>query len=151
MDLKARPARGLELTAGLGYTRAVIDDWRAMEYRPGSTPPVSYDYGGKKLPNVPEVTYRLGAQYMAVNGLFARIDYLGTGEFYFDAKNTMAESAYGLVNLRLGYVGERFDIICWAKNLFDEPYETIKIDWNGQELGQDGAPRQFGVKLTWRL
>jgi iron complex outermembrane receptor protein len=151
MDLKARPSRGFELTAGLGYTRAIIDDWHATEYRPGSTQPIPYDYGDKELPNVPVLTYHLGAQYMAMNGWFARIDYLGTGEFYFDAKNTMEESAYGLVNLRLGYMGEHFDLTFWAKNLCDEAYETIKIDWNGQELGMDGSPREFGLKITWRI
>jgi hypothetical protein len=51
----------------------------------------------------------------------------------------------------MGYEGEHFDIIFWCKNMFDEEFETIKVDWGGNELGQDGEPRMFGARMTCRF
>lgn len=151
LGLKARPLRGMELSAGLGYTEARIDRWSTMESAGPGKAPARYDYKDNRLPNVPETTYNIGAQYLAGNGLFARADLFGTGAFYFDAKNRLKESPYRLVNLRLGYYGETFDLTLWGKNIFDEEYETIKIDWLGEELGQDGTPRQIGASVTCRF
>ena len=155
LDLQARPVQGLDLFAGFGYTEAEIDDWTATEmvgYNPDWTPIMgTYDYEDKDLPNVPEYTYNLGIQYRHLSGFFGRVDLLGTGSFYGDAKNRVKEDGYELVNLRLGYEREHFDIIFWCKNVFDEQYETFKSEWGPAVMGQDGEPRMFGATLTYRF
>ncbi len=151
LELQARPMRGLDLFAGFGYIEAKIDDWTATEMNWTTFQFEQYDYKDKDLPNVPEYTYNLGIQYRHQSGLFGRADLLGLSSFYCNAKNTVKEDAYELVNLRLGYEREHFDIIFWCKNVFDEEYETIKYDWGGNELGEDGEPRMFGVTVSYRF
>jgi len=155
LELQARPVQGLDLFAGFGYTEAKIDDWTATEilgYNPDWTPIMgTYDYEDKDLPNAPEYTYNLGVQYRHLSGFFGRVDLLGTGSFYCDAKNKVKEDNYELVNLRLGYEREHFDIIFWCKNLFDERYETIKAEWGSSVIGQDGEPRMVGATVTYRF
>jgi len=79
------------------------------------------------------------------------VDLLGTGDIYGDAKNKTKVDAYQLVNLRLGYEREDFDIIFWCKNLFDEDYEAWKMAWGADEFGIEGEPRMFGATVTYRF
>ena len=151
LELQARPMQGLDLFAGFGYTEAKIDDWIATEMDMMTYQFVTYDYEDKYLPNAPKYTYNLGLQYRHLSGFFGRVDILGTGSFYGDAKNRVKEDGYELVNLRLGYEIEHFDIIFWCKNVFDEEYETMKVEWGPSVVGIDGEPRMFGATVTYRF
>ena len=151
LELQACPMQGLDLFAGFGYTEAKIDDWTATEMDMVTYQFVTYDYGDKDLPNAPEYTYNLGLQYRHLSGFFGRVDLLGTGSFYCDAKNRAKEDGYELVNLRLGYEREHFDIVCWCKNVFDEEYEIWKGEWGPSMMGQDDQPRMLGVTMTYRF
>jgi iron complex outermembrane receptor protein len=151
LELQARPMQGLDVFAGFGYTEAKIDDWTATEMDMITYQFVTYDYENKYLPNVPKYTYNLGVQYRHKIGFFGRVDLLGTGSFYNDAKNRVKEDGYELVNLRLGYEREHFDIIFWCKNVFDEEYETVKIEWGPSTVGMDGEPRMLGATVTYRF
>ncbi len=149
LEFQARPFQGLELFAGLGYTRSRFDDWQSLQ-PDGSI----YDFKGKSLPNSPDYTCQLGAAYRHNTGLFARMDFLGTGKFYGDPKNNLKQKAYGIVNLRLGYETDDWDIILSAKNLFDEEYVTALYDNTPMGLGelvQDGEPRTIGFAVTYRF
>ncbi|WP_321491405.1 TonB-dependent receptor [uncultured Desulfobacter sp.] len=75
----------------------------------------------------------------------------GVGAFYGDQANTVKEDAYVLVNLKLGYETEKFDIYVWGRNLFDKEYHTIKYDWDGMELVQDAEPFCAGLSVAWRF
>ena len=153
LDLQARPMQGLDVFAGFGYTEAKFDDWIATEADWFTWPPgtIQYDYEDKDLPNVPKYTYNLGIQYRHLSGFFGRVDLLGTGSFYGDAKNRVKQNGYELVNLHLGYEREHFDIIFWCKNVFDEQYETFKSEWGPSVMGEDGEPRMFGATVTYRF
>ena len=153
LELRARPMQGLDVFGGFGYTEAKFDDWTATEMDRSTSPPsiIQYDYKDKYLINAPKYTYNLGVQYRHECGFFGRVDLLGTGNFYGDAKNKVKENAYELINLRLGYEREHFDIKLWCKNLLDEEYETAKHDWFGEELVHDGPPRMYGVTATYRF
>lgn len=153
LELQARPMQGLDLFAGFGYTEAKIDDWTATEADWSTWPPgtIQYDYEDKDLPNAPKYTYNLGIQYRHLSGFFGRVDLLGTGSFYCDVKNRVKEDGYELVNLRLGYEIEHFDIVFWCKNVFDEEYETWKAEWGTAVMGEDSEPRMFGATLTYRF
>ena len=155
LELQARLMQGLDLFAGFGYMEAEFDDWTATEvvgYNPDWSPIMgTYNYEGKDLPNAPEYTYNIGVQYRHLSGFFGRVDLLGTGDIYGDAKNKTKVDAYQLVNLRLGYEREDFDIIFWCKNLFDEDYEAWKMAWGADEFGIEGEPRMFGATVTYRF
>ena len=90
--------------------------------------------------------------YQHSTGLYGRVDLLGTGKFYHDATNMQEESAYELVNIRLGYSGEHWDVSLWCKNLFDRSYYTVQapIPEYGT-LAFDGDPRQIGMTVAWRF
>lgn len=151
LDLQARLAQGLDLFGGFGYTSAKIDDWLAWEYDYRTGAVSQYDYSDKHLPNVPEYTFNLGLQYRHLSGFFGRVDLLGTGSLYSDAKNSAKEEANQLVNLRLGYEQERYDIIVWCKNLLNEEYYQVKMTSGNDFVGVEGEPRMVGLTLRYRF
>jgi len=151
VEIKARPVSGLDLFANLGIVDARIDEWVAMEFNRATMSYSQYNYQDKKLPNVPEYTVNIGAQYRHDTGIMVRADLFSTGEFYNNAKNTASQDAYQLVNLRAGYEGEQFDIIFWCKNVFNEEYHKTQFDVGAHQMGIDGDPRKVGVTLTYRF
>lgn len=149
LELKARPVQGLDLFAGFGYTESKFDDWKALQ-KDGTM----YNYEDNYLPNAPKYTYNLGTAYRHINGFFGRVDLLGTGKFYGDARNNLKQEAYEIVNLRLGYEGDNMGISFWCTNLFDEEYVTALYDMTAMGLGelvQDGEPRMLGVTVSYRF
>ncbi|MGD9824150.1 TonB-dependent receptor domain-containing protein [Desulfobacter sp.] len=146
LELKAKPIKGLELFATFGYVDAEIDEWAS-----GSS-----DYSGNKMPNTPDYTYSLGTQYHHVSGFFGRVDFLGTGEMYGNVQNDnhVELGDYCLVNFRMGYESEKYDVVLWCKNAFDEEYYTSAFDYGATEpigVAQNGDPRTVGVTVTYRF
>jgi iron complex outermembrane receptor protein len=150
LSLRAKPMEGLSFTAGFGYASAKIDDWLGAKYDSSTGGVVQIDYSGNYLSNAPRFTYNLGAEYRHRSGFMAGVDLLGTGEYYTDNENTMKTDGYQVVNLRVGYESERFDIVLWAKNLLDEEYLTMTYNWSGSHLGYEAPPRMIGLRLVWR-
>lgn len=150
LDLQVRPAAGLEFFAGLGFTEAKFDKWIDTGYT-GTGQFYQTDYGDNDLSNVPEYTFNLGGQYRHTSGLFFRADILGTGPIFSDAANTAECAGYETVNIRLGYETEKYDIVLWARNIFNEEYLRVKYPSSGDNVGLDGEPRMIGVTLTYRF
>ena len=151
LEIQARPIRGLNIFAGFGYTEAEFDDFTATEWNATYTALVENDYEGNDLQYAPKYTYSLGVQYRHESGFFGRADLLGTGEFYGDHANTAKADSYETVNLRLGYESEHFDLVLWAKNVFDEEYLTWVAYDGTNNMGADGPPQMLGTTVTYRF
>jgi len=145
LEIQAKPLRNLDLFAGFGYTEAKIDTWVSNV---GGT---EYDYGDKDLIYVPGYKYNIGVQYRHPAGLMARADLMTVGDFHTDNKNILKHDAYSMVNLRLGYETEHYDLIVWAKNVFDESYFRYQTPFGSNVLVSDGDPRTFGVTVNYRF
>ncbi|MEH0020157.1 MAG: TonB-dependent receptor [Desulfobacter sp.] len=145
LELQARPTRGWSIYGGVGITDTEIEEWNE------STGAVETDYEGHELPNAPSLTYNIGTQYMHDTGIYGRAELLGTGDFYHDSQNTLKESAYEIVNLRIGYMMEKFEIAFWCNNIFDTDYKRVQFNWAGMTGVFDGIPRQVGTTVTYRF
>lgn len=131
--------RGLNLFAGFSYNNTEFD-----EYNDGFT-----DYSGKKTTFSPEYNYTLGMLYRTEQGYYASADISGYGDMYLDTDNEYKRPAYEVVNAKIGYETEHYDIYLYAKNLFDRDY-----DMEGQYYGvysYYSQPREIGMSVTWRL
>jgi iron complex outermembrane receptor protein len=145
VEVRARPHQGWELFGSFGYTDTEVDSWSGVN---AAGP---YDYSGNELTYAPEYTYTVGAQYTHDTGFFGRMEVLGTGPLYHDAANTLREDGYELVNARVGYADETYEVTLWCKNAFDTSYNTVRYAIAGVPAGFDGASRQFGLTLTYKF
>jgi len=137
-EVNAKVCKGVDLFGGLGFTEVVFDQWDTDDG----------DYTDKSFPNAPKMTASLGTQYRHASGLFGRVDISLSDGYYSDAENTQWLDGKTLVNLRTGYETEDYDIVLWCKNAFNEEYQTMGFARKFDQL-VDGAPRMFGVTLTY--
>jgi iron complex outermembrane receptor protein len=152
LELSARPVRSLELFGGVGLLDA--------EYQSGSES-AGVDVGGNALPFAPRVNWHAGSQVTGGVGprreVFARLEVVGVGRYYYDPSNREAQEAHALAHVRLGLVAGSWRVEGWVKNLFDQDYVPLAIpygqDMQGKPLyvGESGDPRTVGVSLARRF
>lgn len=140
-ELKARPAKGLEILSSIGFTYATYDEFE----RSGN------DLEGNRVPNVPGFSAQLGGTYRFENGLLLNANYQRTGSMYYDAENTRKQQAYQTVNAKLGYEIENCEIYLFAKNLFNSVYPTRAFTIGGNWVGRAGDPRTIGINAAIRF
>jgi iron complex outermembrane recepter protein len=149
-DLAWRPARGLELRAGLGYvdTRlgAFVSDLGPQD-------------AGKQLPNAPQWTFAgmasyewpVGAQYTMSVG----VDASYTDGVFKEALNFgyLAAPSYWLSNARvaLSAADTHWELAAWVHNLGEEEYIVDAFDNGvGNGIRLFGEPRTYGLTFTYR-
>lgn len=149
IEMQAYPYDGWQLFGGFGYTKTEVDSWKGEKQAGYSS--VAFDRAGNDLTYAPEYTYNVGAQYTFESGIFGRVELLGTGPFYHDPDNELRESAYELVNVRLGYEDDTVMVALWGKNVFDAAYSDVEFKSTASTIAFDGVPRQFGLTLGYKF
>ena len=145
IELRARPASGLDLFGGVGYTNARFGNGSVSS---------GVRVGGKSLPYTPDTTFNLGVQYSlaAVRTAtpYVRAEVVRYGGYQYDDANTAGQSAYSLANLRAGARGKRLFAEGWVRNAFDTRYVPTAFAYQGLApsgfIGESGAPRIYGVR-----
>jgi iron complex outermembrane receptor protein len=142
VEMTAIVTDGLSIMGGFGYTDIEFDKFSDA----------LGDYEGNKNLNAPEYTFNIGAQYRHLSGFYARADLIGYGEMYFDKANEYSRDAYEIVNAKVGYEAEHFDVYLYAKNLFDEEYDSDGF-YSGMSIiySDPREPREVGLQLVYRF
>lgn len=108
------------------------------------------DYSGNYNPYAPKYNYNLGLQYRNESGYYARFDLNGYGKTYFDKTNKNFRSAFSLVDTKIGYETNDYDIYLYTNNLFDKEYHSTNALFNGSTtIYSEG--REVGFKLIYRF
>ena len=139
LEMTARVFDSLAFMAGFGYSDVEFDEFKDA----------LGDYKGNKNPYAPEYTFNIGAQYRHDSGFYARGDLIGYGKMYFDRANEYSKDAYEIVNTKIGYEAEHFDIYLYAKNLFDKEYDSD--GYYGGFYTIYSAPREIGLQAVYRF
>ncbi len=135
------------------------------------------DTVGNESPYTPEYTWNAGAQVLfplsANYDFVGSVEVSGVGETWFhvvqandrptifslafplDAANysVAQRDAYSLVNLRAGISGDRWSLVGFVKNAFDEQYlqEVIPAPEFGGSFIHPGTERRVGVEATLKF
>jgi iron complex outermembrane receptor protein len=139
LEITARVTDGLSLMGGFGYTDIEFDKFSDARG----------NYEGNKNPFAPEYTFNLGAQYRHTSGFYARADLIGYGEMFFDAANDYSRDPYEIVNAKIGYEANNFDVYLYAKNLFDEKYDSA--GYYGGSYVVYSEPGEVGLQAVYRF
>jgi iron complex outermembrane receptor protein len=113
---------------------------------------------GNRLQRTPEtqlnggfdITTSLGRWQDALN---LRVNYTYQGEMPWATDNVAKERAYGLLDAHLGLAPEdaNWAVSLYGKNLSDKLYRVNIIHFFGEEVSQFGAPRTYGVDVSWKF
>ena len=145
LELNARAHSSVDIFGTLGYTRARFGDDAVSS---------GLDVSDNDVPNTPEYTASLGAQFThAVTtavSLFGRGEVGFTGAFRYDDLNREGQDAYSLANFRAGVRSRYVFGEVWVRNAFDTNYIPVAFTYDNRLapsgfIGEMGAPRTFGV------
>jgi len=129
----------LNLFAGFSYNNIEFD-----KYYDGTK-----SLSGNRTELSPKYDFNLGALYRADNGFYVSADISGYGDMYLDNENDYKRDAYELVNTKLGYETEQFDIYLYGNNIFDKEYDRDGV-FRGFYTYYS-QPREIGVQLAYRF
>ncbi|MGB5345848.1 MAG: TonB-dependent receptor [Woeseia sp.] len=158
----AASGRSLGLETDLSYRVNDSLTWHfsagllQAEFAEFRTPQV--DLGGRDQAHAPRYTLATGASWRAPSGFFARLDVQARDEFYFDVSHDQKSQPYELVNARIGYDAQHWQLQLWARNLLDESH-AVRGFYFGNEPPdfpdtlyiRQGDPRQLGVTFDMRF
>jgi len=139
LEMTAKITDGLSLMSGFGYTDIEFDKFSDARG----------NYEGNKNPYAPEYTFNIGAQYRHAGGFYARADLIGYGKMFLDKENKYSRDAYQVVNAKIGYEANSFDIYLYGKNIFDEEYDSVGYFGGFYTVYSD--PGEVGLQLTYRF
>ena len=148
IELSAAPVKGLQVDYNFGYTDA---KYTSLHVSQNGT---SVDLNGKKQIFTPDVTSILAVQYSHNIGkkqglkLITRLEWIHLGTEYFDLANTIKQSPYSLVNLRVGISSKHFDLFLWSRNTGNKKYIAYAYDFGAVHLGD---PSTYGATFLIKL
>jgi outer membrane receptor protein involved in Fe transport len=137
---------GLTCFASLGYAHTEFKDFVANQV----------DHAGQSLPNAPEWTVSLGANYRHPSGFFGGANYRWADKAYSDVSspdNTRL-SGRSILDAKIGYRAKCWAAYAWGTNLLDDDYELALIDMSPYGMGTVGfmgTPRMVGLgaEIYW--
>ncbi len=115
---------------------------------PTTAVPTGFDASGRSLTRAPEATYNLVAAY-ELGAFDFRLGFSHSDEVttdYIDQR-TIAEEV-DLLDARIGWSNETWEIALWGKNLTDEDYISHTYVIGPGVIGVWGAPATYGVTAT---
>jgi iron complex outermembrane receptor protein len=106
------------------------------------------DFGGKRLPGLPEHFAYLGLSYATGNGISATFETLFSGNLYADNANTVSTDSYTVSNIRLAYewLHDKWMIRPYIgiNNIFDELYNSnVRINAFGGRYYEPAPDRNI--------
>jgi iron complex outermembrane recepter protein len=153
IELSAVPLKGLNLTAGIGYTDAKIVSEGSIAALPVGSP----------IPQVAPLTGNLSAQFEqplgALTTLLLRGDYSYTAHSYSTTNSPLMprlRPEYALVNLRAAIQRGGIECALFVKNAGDvHPNLGDQLSNGAEDPGrprwETGAPRTYGIDIRSRF
>jgi len=148
LALTAQPHANLGVFGSFGYAHARFSDGSVSS---------GLDVSGNTLPNTPDYTASLGAQFTRAIStsytMYGRGEAAFFGEFQYDDLNTESQEAYALVDFSAGIERKGFLVELWVKNAFDARYFPIAFAYGQLAqsgfIGETGRPRTWGVRAGY--
>jgi iron complex outermembrane receptor protein len=115
-----------------------------------------FEFGGNDINFVPEYTANLAAHIQLPWNIYMLWEVQGIGPHWLDEKNSVKQDAYVLINGRIGYKNDNWELFAYWRNLGDESYVNNALDLRygdpsdlrGSIVEIPGRPRTVGVGLS---
>ncbi len=156
MDMQWLPTDGLTITAGVAWLDTEIKEWNAVVPIPSFPEVFREDASGAELPQAPEWSYNLMAQYEWPMGDSLVMEVAGdlsyTDETTGGIRPEEATDDYTIYNARIGIgaANGEWRALLWGRNITDEDYyPSAYLGGNGPYIRSYGMPRTYGVTLSY--
>ncbi len=148
-----------QLFASVGLLRSEFENFASFAHAQADQETGEpFDLSGHELPHAPNYQFAVGALVNITERWYARVEVEGKDAFFFSSRHEAKSDAYELLNLRLGYTAEDWELALWGRNLTDEDYQTRGFGSFGNDprkgyatepYHQYGDPRVVGVSASY--
>jgi len=138
-SLTAKVSKNLKLFTGFSYNDATFDKYKDSL---GS-------YNGNDTVYSPKYNFSTGFVYRSDRGFYSSFDVTAYGKSYIDRENKYPIDPYELLNGKIGYEAENFDIYFYGKNILDKEYDADG-DFGGTYTAYS-KPRELGMEIAYRF
>ena len=139
-ELFWRPTDRLTVQATAGWNQIEFED---------HTGPGGEDFSGNEVPFLPDFTASMAVRYDFESGFFVQTGVRAVGATFYDESNSnnrnFRQGSYEVWDAQIGYQGESWNVVAFARNLFDEDYYAFMN--NQIAAGVPGDPQVFGVRV----
>ena len=148
LEVEASVSETVTLSAALGVVNAEFDSYSDNVLRGVLGPNAAgYEFGGNDINFVPEYTANLAAHVELPWNLYTNIELQGIGDYWLDEANSAEQDAYTLLNARIGYKRDNWELFVYARNLTDENYSNNALDLRYMDYSNPAAPSPAGMIL----
>jgi iron complex outermembrane receptor protein len=113
---------------------------------------------GNRLQRTPKEQISAGVDFTTSLGkwddaLNFHVAYSWQSDLFWNTDNIARQEPYGLLDVRVGLAPKDADweVALYGKNVSDKLYRVNAIAFFGEEVSQFGAPRTYGIDLTWKF
>jgi len=122
---------------------------------------LGYQFGarnldGREQAHAPQYQFDVGMEYRDATGFFARVDFAGLDDFYFDASHDERAPSRVLTHLKAGFSGNHWRAEVWVRNVFDRYYSQRGFRFGNEppdfiptRYVQAGDPRHAGLTIAY--
>lgn len=125
-----------------------FEDFKDNTFNSGGTITGTVNHQGNDNIYSPKYTYNIGFSYRADQGYFVRADLSGFSSMYTDKENTNKVNGYRLVDTKIGYEQDNYELYLYGKNIFDKEHN---IEGYNNDYTIYSEPREIGVQLAYRF
>ena len=142
LEASAEVTHDLDCFVALGYAHSEFKEFEVY----------GIDYAGRSLPNAPEWTFSIGADYTHRSGFFAGGSFRWVDETYsqIGVEEATELSTRHVLDAKIGYRQSHWAAYVWGTNLLDDFYETNLYDASAfgvEAYGSVSTPRRLGIGL----
>jgi iron complex outermembrane receptor protein len=133
-----KPSDKLSIAASAGWSQVEFE-----KFNDGTT-----DFGGNRVPFVPEFSAALGLRYDIGNGFFVSSSYRSIGSTTYEETGNanFKQASYQILDAQIGYEAENWSASVFGHNLLDEDYFSYLSPQIA--AGSPGTPALYGVRVS---
>jgi iron complex outermembrane receptor protein len=146
-----QPQNNLLIASSLGLLRTKITQH-------DNSKPGEFNLKDREVAHAPEYSFASSVQYDLTEKLTATLEIEGKDKFYYSDSHNFQSQAYNLVNLRLAYQANGYQVTAYINNATDKDYGVRGFyGWDAdpregegfdeQSYQQLGAPKVIGLSL----
>ena len=148
----------VEIIFNAGYLVAEFDDYQRISAGAGDAP-LTEDLAGRRIAQSPKYQFALGSNWSINQNLDLWMQVEGRDSYFFSNRHELESRAYQLVNARLRYHRDNWEVSLWGKNLGNEDYYvrgfgSFSNDPRDGYVGtepyyQFGMPQEIGLSASY--
>ncbi len=140
----------VSLSGSAGYLNTEIDDFITAD---------GVDMSGRDQAQAPKYQYAFAARIDMTDHLYANVGIEGKDAYFYSDSHDEKADNHNLVNIKLGYKRDNWEVSLWSRNVFDTDYTSRgfyfgndpRDGYTAHNYVQYAEPRVGGVSFSYEL